>query len=368
MRIGVLTSSRADYSIYLPLLKLLKADRKFDLNIIAFGTHLSEKHGYTIQNIVNDGFKVPYKIETLTRGDSPEDISFMIGQTITTFSRFWNKEKFDLVFCLGDRYEMFAAVSAALPFNIKMAHIHGGETTTGAIDNSFRHSMSHMSSLHFASTAEYKKNLESMLRHKKNIFNTGALMFDNLRTTTLPGKKDFAQKFGIDLNIPTILSTFHPETIATEKNKKNTSEFLLALSKLKNYQIVITMPNADTFGNSVRKQIQAFAAKRENIKMIESFGTVGYLSCIKHCSFLLGNTSSGFFEAGYFPKWVINIGDRQKGRILTPNIINCNINAGEILAAVKKIESGRNKIAKTTIYGNGHAAEKIVTIIKKSCK
>ena len=171
MKIGVLTSSRADYGIYLPLLKKLKNDNFFNLEIIAFGTHLSENHGYTLKNIQSDGFEVKHKLKTIPKGDSPTDISLAIGETIKTFSAFWDKNKFDLVMALGDRYEMFAAVMASVPFQVKIAHIHGGETTTGAIDDVFRHCITHASELHFASAEVYKKRIVELTGKKAGVYN-----------------------------------------------------------------------------------------------------------------------------------------------------------------------------------------------------
>lgn len=365
MRVGVLTSSRADYSVYLPLLKLLKADSFFDLNIIAFGTHLSEKHGRTVKNIAADVFDVPYQIDTMCDGDSPEHISQMIGKTIVKFSAFWAKVKFDVVIGLGDRFEMFAALTAAVPFNIPIAHIHGGETTTGAIDNVFRHSISLMSRFHFVTADEYKEKLIQLLDSDKNIYNVGALGLDNLKSLLLLSKEEFRSKFNIDLNLPTILSTFHPETIAFEMNEKHMDEYLQALSQLSQYQIVITMPNADTYGNMVRSRILDFAKSHSNVKTVETFGTLGYLTCMNYAEFILGNSSSGFYDASFFPKWVINIGTRQNGRIITPNILCCAINASEILSAVKHIENNKNRKLPASIYGDGHAAEKIVSILKE---
>lgn len=365
MKVGVLTSSRADYSIYLPLLKLLKNDNFFDLKIIAFGTHLSEKHGYTVNNIVEDGFWVSHKIETLIDGDSPEAISEMIGKTIISFSKIWIAEKFDLIVCLGDRFEMFAAISSTVPFNIRVAHIHGGETTTGAIDNVFRHSISLMSKIHFVAAENYKNKLINLLGSSENIYNVGALSIDNLKNLTLFSKQEFKSKYNIDLNLPTILSTFHPETVDFKKNDYYANEYVKALSKLSNYQIIITMPNADTYGNIIREKINHFACGKENVKIIESFGTIGYLTCMKYARMLIGNTSSGFYDASFFPKWVINLGNRQNGRIITPNIINCEINAEQILKTVNYIEINNISNINCNIYGSGNAAKSIVEILKK---
>jgi len=363
MKIGILTSSRADFGIYTPLIRELYNDNFFNVEIIAFGTHLSKKYGETYKQIEKSGFTVNHKIQTMPKGDNPKDISESIGETIVAFSDFWAKNVFDLVFALGDRFEMFAAVSAASPFNIKIAHIHGGETTLGAIDNAYRHSISLLSKIHFTTTEQYKNRVIELIETNEKVFNVGALSIDNLAKMKFYSIDEFKTEFNIDLSIPTILMTFHPETVSFEKNKIYISELIDALQNLKNYQIIITMPNADTMGLYIRNELNKFISQNKNIIGIESFGIKGYLSAMKHCKFMLGNTSSGFVEAAYFPKYVINLGNRQKGRIITKNIINCEIKKEKILNAIKTVENSPI-LNNVNIYGSGDTAKKIVKILK----
>jgi GDP/UDP-N,N'-diacetylbacillosamine 2-epimerase (hydrolysing) len=367
MKIAVLTSSRADYGIYYPLLKLLKEDVFFDLEIIAFGTHLSVAHGYTLSCIEKDGFGVKHQISTVPGGDSPSDIAFSIGDTIEKFSKLWSENKYDLVFALGDRYEMFAAVSATTPFNIKVAHISGGETTLGAIDNVYRHSITLMSAYHFVSTDIYKKRVIEITGSEEHVYNVGALSIDNLRNMKLLSSQEFYQKFNIDLSKPSILITFHPETVSFEKNEIYINEVIKALEKCSEYQLVITMPNTDTMGNMIRARLKDFIAHSDNAIEVESFGALGYLSCMKYCAFMLGNTSSGFVEASFFPKYVINLGDRQKGRLVTPNIINVPIQHEEIEKAIKNVETLK-PLNNLNVYGTGNASGQIVNILKQVTK
>ena len=365
MKIGILTSTRADFGIYIPLLKELKKDNSFDIELIVFGTHLSKQHGYTINEITNYGYSVNHKLDTLPKGDSAYDISKTIAKTQDVFANFWNDNKFDIVFALGDRYEMFAAVSAASPFNIKLAHLHAGETTLGAIDNAYRHSISLMSEYLFVSTEEYKKRAIEINQEADKVFNVGALSIDNLKKVELFSKEEFKSVFEIDINKPTILSTFHPETVSLEKNEIYIKELLNAFDELKSeYQIVITMPNADTMGLLVRKEIETFAKGKDNIILIESFGMKGYLTCMRDCSFMIGNTSSGYVEAAFFPKWVINIGDRQKGRIITDNILSVKVEKDFIIDAINKIKNSKLP-NNTNIYGDGNTAKNIIEILKK---
>ena len=365
MKIGILTSSRADFGIYYPLVKKLWQDSYFKVELIVFGTHLKEEYGYTMNEIEGYGFKVKNKIHTSTKNDAAFDISNSIGDAVLKFSKFWNKNTFDLVIALGDRYEMFAAVSALSPFNIEVAHIHAGETTLGAIDNVYRHSISLMSKYLFTTTDIYKNRAIEITNRPEDVFNVGALSIDNLRNHELYSIKEFQEVFNIDLRKPTILSTFHPETVSLEKNDIYIFELISAFQVLsENYQIIVTMPNSDTLGNMIRNKLVDFKNNNDQIKLVESFGMKGYLSCMKHSEMLIGNTSSGFVEAAFFPKWVLNLGDRQKGRIITDNIKNVQITKEAILNAVSSIRQSELPLH-ANIYGSGNAASKIKTIIKE---
>ena len=244
MRVAVLTSSRADYGIYLPLLKKLREDHFFELDIIAFGTHLSKKFGNTVNQITNDGFTVNYPIDTMPAGDQAFDISESMGKTMIAFAPVWEElsGKVDLVFCLGDRYEMFAAVASSVPFNISVAHIHGGETTLGAIDDCFRHSISLMSHYHFTVAEPYRKRVVELIGRDENVYNVGSLSYDNLKGISLLSIDELKQMFNVDLALPSILITFNPETVSFEKNEFYIQELIKALQHTSDYHFIITMP------------------------------------------------------------------------------------------------------------------------------
>ena len=366
-RIAILTSSRSDYGIYSPLLNALKGDPSFDLQIIAFGTHLSPFHGYTINQIINDGFEVSYQIESLLAGDSPNAISTAMALTSLKFADFWRDHRydFDLVFCLGDRYEMFAAVIAGIPFNISFAHIHGGEKTLGAIDNVFRHSITLASKYHFVSCEAHAKKVAKLIESNDSIFNVGSLSLDNLTTLPLISIKDFQDRFGINLSHPTILVTVHPETVNPQINGVNVEELANALHELKEYQVLITLPNADTYGSQIRKRLIHLSAESNNrIYCIENLGSQGYFTAMKYCSFLLGNTSSGIIEAASFGKWVINLGNRQQGRQQSQNVLNAPFDQEIILQHIQKIELSPNYDGEN-IYYRENVADQICSILEK---
>jgi GDP/UDP-N,N'-diacetylbacillosamine 2-epimerase (hydrolysing) len=369
MKIAILTSSRADFSIYLPLIEKINKDKFFNLNIIAFGSHLSEIYGYTIDNITQRGIKVKYKLTTTLINKNPSEISISIGDTINTFAKFWkNHNDFDLVFCLGDRFEMFAAVYSGLSFQIKFAHIHGGETTLGAIDNVFRHSITLASKYHFTSTLKAKQKVEKLIGQTSNVFHVGSLGIECLSSTKILSVSGFKKKWGIDLSKKTILTTFHPETVAIEMNTKYVKVLIESINKLNKFQFLITMPNADTEGGKVRTLLINEFANSDRVFLVENLGVENYFSAMYHCSFLLGNTSSGIIEAASFQKWVINLGDRQKGREYGPNVINIPIKTSHIIKAVNNIKTYK-PLTNKNIYSSGLlASDEIINQLKNIFK
>lgn len=338
MRVGVLTSSRADFGIYLPLLQKMQADKAFEVELIVFGTHLSKHHGYTIRDIEASGFKAKYKLQTIPDGDSRKDIAGSIGKTFSSFGVLWaRKEKyFDLVLCLGDRYEMFAAVLSGVPFAIPFAHIHGGEKTLGAIDNIYRHSISHAAKLHFTSTESYAERLRVMLDNPNFIYNAGSLSLDNLESIELFTPEEFEKKWGVNLKEQPMLVTFHPETAGLADNETFAHSMAAFINAIP-YPVVITMPNADPAGNVIRKVFEKELGQQERIQMIENFGTKGYFTILKHCLFIAGNSSSGIIEAASFGKYVLNVGDRQKGRLQSGNVINVPVDTEAMISASQEI-------------------------------
>lgn len=365
MKVGVLTSSRADFGIYLPLLKALRDDPAFELETIVFGTHLSAFHGETKKNIIASGITVDHEIECMLLNDSKEAIASAMGLTMMKFATFWEQEggKFDLVFCLGDRYEMFAAVLSALPFSIRFAHIHGGEKTLGAIDNVFRHALSHASHIHFASCEDYKERIEELLDEPEHVYNVGALSLDNILQIDLLDTEEFKEKWGVDMSKPTALITFHPETVKAELNRDFAVALVNSIKKHDELQYLITMPNADTAGNIIRQVFIDELADCDHIYMHENLGTQSYFSAMKHAAFLLGNTSSGILEAASFDQYVINLGDRQEGRLAGENVLHTEITEQAISEAIAKVKD-LPSFGSVNLYYNGGATQKIMETLK----
>ncbi|WP_222535549.1 UDP-N-acetylglucosamine 2-epimerase [Pedobacter polysacchareus] len=366
MRIGILTSSRADFGIYLPLLKALKEDGFFKVEIIAFGTHLSNFHGYSLNQIQDAGFNVKYTIDSMPLSDSPDAIASAIGLTTIKFSSFWkmNHHNFDVVFCLGDRYEMFAAVMAGVPFQVQFAHLHGGEKTLGAIDNVFRHCISHASTIHFASTQTYADRLKAMLDEPKQVYNVGAIGLENIGQVKLLTCEEFRDKWGVDLKKTTILTTFHPETVNADKNEYYADELVKVIKANEKFQYLVTMPNADTAGSIIRKVFIQELDSLPNVFLIENLGTQSYFTAMKFCAFLLGNTSSGIIEAASFGKYVINLGARQEGRAIGPNILQASLTQESIQSALSSLE-GINEFSGGNIYFKTGSVNQVIKILKE---
>lgn len=366
MRIGILTSSRADYGIYLPLLQKMKLDSFFELEIIAFGTHLSKSHGYTLNEIQKDGYIAIHTISSLISNDDEQTIASSYGLTVLKFAGFWENHKYDLVFCLGDRFEMSAAVQAGIPFGVKFVHIHGGETTLGAIDNVYRHQITLASVLHFTATEVFKNKVADLIGTTAGVFSVGSLSLDNIRSFIPIDKKLFYESFKIP-EVDYALVTFHPETVSSEANYQYAKAMKKALAKVaENLFLIITMPNADTLGSVYRERILELKKELpERILLIENFGKVNYFSAMHYSKILIGNTSSGILEAASFGKYVVNVGDRQKGRVQSKNVLNCEFEESAIISAVAKVISFE-KYSEDNVYFKQGASSNIIKIVKES--
>ena len=365
MKIGVLTSSRADYGIYLPLLNKLLEDPYFNLEIIAFGTHLSENHGFTVNEIEQVEFSKIHKISTLLSNDDESSIVTSYGLTVIKFADFWSKNKFDLVFCLGDRFEMSAAVQAGIPFGIKYAHIHGGETTLGAIDNIYRHQITLASLLHFTAAKQFTSKVKELIGENKHIYNFGALSLDGIEKFNLIEKNALFAKLNIPLQ-EFALVTFHPETNSPELNQSNAKEMRLALQKItKKLFLIITMPNADTMGSIFRSELKSLQNnKPDQVLCVENFGKQNYFSAMAYAKLLIGNTSSGIIEAASFGKFVINVGNRQSGRLQSENVINVPFLESSIVNEFNNLLQFGNYDGSNVYYQN-NTASNIIKEIKK---
>jgi UDP-N-acetylglucosamine 2-epimerase (non-hydrolysing)/GDP/UDP-N,N'-diacetylbacillosamine 2-epimerase (hydrolysing) len=360
--IAVVTVGRSDYGIYLPVLRRIAADKSLKLRLIVAGMHLSPAFGETVNVIEADGFAVADRVDMLLASDSPEAVAKSMGLGTIGFAQVYSRKKPDMLVVLGDRFEMHAAVVAAVPFKIPVAHIHGGELTFGAIDDSLRHSITKMSHLHFVSTDVYARRIEKMGEEPWRVTVSGAPGLDNLRSIRLLDRADFARRFGIKLPKNFLLVTCHPVTLENEDPARRFRTLLSALESA-GHAALFTMANADTGGHAINKMIQDHVATHRSAQFINNLGTQGYFSAMALATAMVGNSSSGIIEAASFRLPVVNIGTRQAGRIHGANVINTGYAREQILRGIKQACSPefRGRLAQlTNPYGDGRAAERIV--------
>ena len=366
-KICIITGTRAEYGLLRWLMQGVINSKKLDLQIIVTGMHLSPEFGLTINNIINDGFKVDKKVEMLISADTSTSISKSMGIGLIGFADALEDLKPDLVLVLGDRFEIFSAVSASMVALIPIGHIHGGESTEGVIDESIRHSISKMSHLHFVATKTYQNRVIQLGENPSNVFLVGGLGIDNIKKIKLLNKTDLASALNFKLGEKNFLVTFHPVTLEKYASDIQVKELLSALETIKDTKFIFTMPNADTEGRGIYNHIKKFVDKNSNSKIFKSLGQKRYLSCIKHFDGVIGNSSSGLIEVPSFKKGTINIGDRQKGRIKAQSVINCKPEKSSILKSIEKLNSSdfqRTLKKVSNPYGNGGASEKILEILE----
>jgi GDP/UDP-N,N'-diacetylbacillosamine 2-epimerase (hydrolysing) len=366
-KICVVTGSRADYGLIRSVMKKIDDEPSLTLQIIVTGMHLSREFGNTYEEIEKDGFAISSKIECLNSSDSPKSIADSIGRTLKGCAEAFEELKPDVVLILGDRFEIFAAATAALITRIPIAHIHGGEKTLGAYDEAFRHSITKMANLHFVATKEYKKRVIQLGEKPEYIFEVGGVGIDDIKELQLLDRFQLESELGIRLEKRSLLVTFHPATLEQESSSKQFNELLNALSELENTTLIFTMPNADTGGRAIIHQIRKFVEQRKSAYAFESLGRNLYLSCLANVNGVIGNSSSGILEAPSFKIGTINIGNRQEGRVQASSVINTNANQQDIAFSLKQLFSKEfQSIVETTRnpYGEGGASMKIVNALR----
>lgn len=366
-RICVLTASRSEYGLLKPLIKRLLMVSDFEVKIAVTGSHLSDDFGMTYKEIENDGISIDAKIPILNGNDKPSDISKVMGAALIKFSDYFEKLKPDLLIVLGDRYETLSVCCAALNQLIPIAHLHGGEITIGATDESFRHAITKMSHLHFASTELYRKRIIQMGENPRNVFNVGALGVENILNEKLLDKKTVIRNLSISSNNPYIVVTFHPVTLEGNTAKIQFSSILEVCKNHPEISFVFTKTNADSNGSVINRMIDEYIDNNSNAVAFKSLGMVYYLSTVKYCCAVMGNSSSGIIEAPSFKVPTINIGDRQKGRLQSDTIINCEPYTSDIESALSLALSAdfKNKIENSiNPYGKGNTSEEVVDILK----
>jgi len=366
--IGVVTTARSDYGLIRPLLWLIEHDPDLHLHLMVGGMHLSPQHGMTVAEIEADGFEISERIESLRSTDSPEDVAKAIGAGVIGFADAYARSRPDLLVVLGDRFEMYAAALASVPLRIPLVHIHGGEVTEGALDDIWRHSITKMAHFHFVSTAAYAARVRQLGEEDWRVHVVGALSLDNARTVELLSRAELERRFNIVLAEQFLLVTFHSVTTEHEQAASQCRELLAALKEI-DLPVLLTMPNADSGGNVIRQMLYEFVSENPRAQAVENLGTQGYLSVMALAAAMVGNSSSGIVEAAPFMLPVVNIGTRQKGRVLSANIINSGYDRSEIVKAFGRAASDAFRSTLSVLkspYGDGHAAERIVKVLKET--
>ena len=362
----MVTVARSDYGIYLPILRLIEKDPNLRLSLIVSGMHLSPEFGLTIQEIEDDGFEVSDRVEILLSSDSPEGVAKSMGLGVIGFAQVYARKPFDILILLGDRFEMHSAATAAMPFTIPVAHIHGGESTEGLIDEAIRHSITKMSHLHFTATRQYAERIVQLGEEPWRVVVSGAPSLDNINSVQLMDRRELEQTFQIDLSQPPLLITYHPVTLQYEQTKTFMQELFFALTQF-DHPCVFTYPNADTGGRQIKEMILEFNQSRSNSQLVTNMGTRGYFSLMNHSLAMVGNSSSGIIEAASFKLPVVNTGIRQQGRVRNRNVIDVGWTSQEILCGLEKAASQEFRSSLynlTNKYGDGHAANRIVEVLK----
>lgn len=371
IRINILTTTRAEYGLMKPLIKRMLEDDDIQLHLIVTGAHLDDACGQTYKEIESDGFPIYKKIPILSEKHGAQLVSETMANALERFTAFFLEEKPDFLLVDGDRYETMAVCMAAFNTNTPIVHCGGGATTEGAADEFYRHAITKMSYLHFPSTEAYRKRIIQLGESPDRVFAVGSMGVENILTTKLLSKDELSESLNFSLDRKYALVTFHPVSLEKQTSSEQVIELLKACDRCVDMNFIFTMANADAGGKEINKILKDYSkTRRDRILCVESLGSVRYLSAMKYCEFVLGNSSSGLIEAPSFKKPTVNIGDRQKGRIKAKSVIDCEPFEQNILEAIKKALSDEFKIICKGVVnpnGDGKTTEKIVEHIKDYC-
>jgi UDP-N-acetylglucosamine 2-epimerase (non-hydrolysing)/GDP/UDP-N,N'-diacetylbacillosamine 2-epimerase (hydrolysing) len=368
-KICVATGSRAEYGLLYWLMKEIQKDQELELQIIVTGMHLSPEFGMTFRIIEEDGFRINEKVEMLLSSDTPVGIAKSIGLGIIGFAEALERLKPDILVILGDRYEIFAAAQAAMLAKVPIAHIHGGETTMGAIDEAIRHSITKMAHFHFTAAEQYRKRIIQLGEIPERVMNYGTPGLDNVKRLSLLKKSSFERAISFELGDLSFLVTYHPETLGEKGSEETFNALLKAIDRFPNAKVIFTKANADMAGRIINQKIDEYAERNPlRIKAFTSMGQLLYMSAIKNVDIVVGNSSSGLIEAPALNKPTVNIGIRQKGRLRANSIIDADAHEEDVVAAIRKGLSQEFKKMMKNVkcpYGQGGASLRIKKYLKK---
>lgn len=366
-KVCVITGTRAEYGLLRFVMDEIAKSDLLELQLIATGMHLSPEFGLTFKEIENDGFVIHKKVEMLLSADTSTAITKSIGLGMIGFADAIADLKPDLVLLLGDRFEILSAATAALISLIPIVHLHGGEITEGAFDESIRHSVTKMSHIHFVAAEEYRKRVIQLGEDPKYVFNVGGLGIDSIQKTKLLDQIELEKAIDFKFGKKNLLITYHPATLNEKTSAEHFYNLLEALEELKDTHLIFTLPNSDTGSRKIIEMIHEFVSNRPNSKAFASLGSLKYFSCLQFIDGVVGNSSSGLIEVPYFKKGTVNIGDRQKGRLKAASVIDSAPDKSSILNSILSLyepEFLKSLQSVSNPYGNGGASEKIVRILE----
>lgn len=339
-KICVVTGTRAEYGLLYWLMKEIQADDALDLQVIATGAHLSPEFGLTYKTIEKDGFFIDEKVEMILSSDTPAGVTKSMGVALIGFADAFARLSPDIVVVLGDRYEILAAAEAAMMANIPIAHIHGGEITEGAIDDSIRHAITKMAHLHFVAAPEYRNRVIQMGENPEHVYEVGAVGIDNIVKTPLMPLDELEKSLQFPLGEKFFLVTYHPVTVESARHSDALQNLFDALDAFSDYHVLITKSNSDAGGREINRRLDVYAeARKDRVSCHASLGQLRYLSAMKHAAAIVGNSSSGLLEAPVLKTPTVNIGARQKGRLRYPSVIDCSEETETIADALRKVVS-----------------------------
>ncbi|QJQ32765.1 UDP-N-acetylglucosamine 2-epimerase (hydrolyzing) [Sphingomonas lacunae] len=366
-KICILTSTRAEYGLLKHLMAEIRSNRSLELQTIVTGSHMSPEFGYTFQEIETDGFAIDARVEILLSSDSVQGVAKAMGLAMISLSDALERLTPDILVILGDRFEILSAAAVALVYNIPIAHLHGGETTEGAIDEAIRHAVTKMASLHFVAAQPYFQRVVQMGELPERVFNFGGLGVDAIGKVDLINRQQLEAELDFRFGEHSLLITFHPETQTAQSPELQTRALLDALSLLpEKIGILFTMPNADAGGRQISAMIKSYADGRTHVATFESLGQRRYLSCLAQVSAVVGNSSSGLTEVPSFGIPTVNIGQRQDGRLRAESVIDCPATSDAIARALGQALSPEfRRVAQHAInpYGSGGASHAIASTL-----
>ena len=361
-KITITTGTRAEYGILRPILKEITKRKKLQLILIVTGTHLSKRHGMTINEIKKDKFKIYQTFKFLPNDDTGFSAAKSLGGGVVQFAKIFKKVKPDINLILGDRDEMLASAIAAYHMNIPNAHIHGGDVS-GSIDEYSRHAITKISNIHFAATEKSKRRIIKMGENPKFVYLTGSTSIDELRNNKILSKSQFEKKYGFKLTKNLIVLVQHPVTTQIASTKKHIQNTLKAIEYF-GYRTIIIAPNSDAGSNIIFQNIKQFANSHNFVRVFSSLPRSDFLCLIKNCGALVGNSSSGLIEASYFGTSVVNIGIRQQGREKSHNVLDAK--SESIISIKRTISRALKKNTKPSyLYGVGTSSPKIAQYLEK---